>query len=432
MQWLDKLKQIVEKNPIVVLRFNGDEWESLLNSRNGPREFTIARSHEQLMGAKPLTPCLIIGKSDYDEHIYLGLISSKSAISTLESRIKIKRGNQIVPRTKPELFSLIQNKTHSTNLIKRFETINSVISLSPKLSSYLIDRLASIQDNHGPMRNVIATINAPTHYSSNIALQDDAVQVAFKAFGLESGEYALSLELVEGRESAMGRVPIMEDSVIEHDARSIPGYDLVGSDLTGRAVFERDGERLEVFTANRRPLERVFGVDLIYQNLSKQNIVMLQYKMLEEKNLSDTDTDWIYRPDSSLEEELRRMKLFATGHDPNHQEYRLNSSVFYLKFVKRDKSVNSGSVIIPIDHFERLREDPACIGPRGGWRISYESLSGRYLRETPFLDLIRAGYIGAYAETTVQLRTLVNAVLDNDRSIVAAIQQSTSNKIIKE
>jgi hypothetical protein len=36
--------------------------------------------------------------------------------------------------------------------------------------------------------------------------------------------------------------------------------------------------------------------------------------------------------------------------------------------------------------------------------------------------LIRSGYIGAHAETTQHLKTLVDAVLANDRAVVAAIQ----------
>jgi len=56
---------------------------------------------------------------------------------------------------------------------------------------------------------------------------------------------------------------------------------------------------LEVFTANRRELEHCFGVDLIYVNLTKQNVVMLQYKMLEPSSKSDDQTDWVYRPDGS-------------------------------------------------------------------------------------------------------------------------------------
>ena len=100
---------------------------------------------------------------------------------------------------------------------------------------------------------------------------------------------------------------------------------------------------------------------------------MLQYKMLEEQSWGDTKTDWIYRPDNKLDEEIRRMRLFATDRESSHHEYRLNPAVFFLKFVKRYGSINSGGIIMPIDHFERLREDPACVGPKGGFRVSYRT-----------------------------------------------------------
>ena len=215
---------------------------------------------------------------------------------------------------------------------------------------------------------------------------------------------------------------VVEDAVIEHDARYVSGYELVGSDFTGRAVFERGQERLEVYTANRRPLEKVFGVDLIYLNLTRQNIVMLQYKMLERSNRRGSEDVWIYRPDANLESEINRMQRFRRKQSPGPFEYRLNSEVFYLKFVKRDGSRKKASITIPIGHFLKLREDPKCQGPRGGFRIEFDSLAGRYLRQTAFLDLIRSGYIGTHAETTEVLKTLIGAVARGDKAVVAAIQ----------
>jgi hypothetical protein len=222
----------------------------------------------------------------------------------------------------------------------------------------------------------------------------------------------------------------MEDSVIEHDARHIPGYELVQSELTGRAVFERGNERLEVFTANRRPLEHAFGVDLIYLNATMQNLVMLQYKMLEPSRKGATGTDWIYRPDQKLKEEVRRMQMFAAKHSLGPYEYRLNPEMFYLKFVKRDAAIRNGGILMPIDHFEKLRNDPLCRGPKKGLRVSYESLSGRYLRQGPFLDLIRSGYIGGHAETTRHMKVLIDAVLDANRAVVAAIQETTDTALV--
>jgi hypothetical protein len=69
------------------------------------------------------------------------------------------------------------------------------------------------------------------------------------------------------------------------------------------------------------------------------------------------------------------MRTFAVGHPPKPHEYRLNPEVFYLKLVKRDAQIRGGGIIMPIDHFKQLRKDPACKGPKGGLRISYESLA---------------------------------------------------------
>ena len=72
--WLKTLKSLVDKKPIVVLRFDEDVWRSLINSRRGPHEFTIARPHDALDGVKTPTACLVSGQS-YDEHdLYFGLI----------------------------------------------------------------------------------------------------------------------------------------------------------------------------------------------------------------------------------------------------------------------------------------------------------------------------------------------------------------------
>jgi len=47
-----------------------------------------------------------------------------------------------------------------------------------------------------------------------------------------------------------------------------------------------------------------------------------------------------------------------------------------------------------------------------------------YMREQPFVDLIRAGYIGAYADDTTRLRTIISAILADGRAVVTAIQSA--------
>ena len=422
IDWLNKLKEVVRKKGLVVFQFGSDEWLQLLDSKHGANEFTIARSHQSIGKIKTPTACILLERNIFRSGIYFGVVSSRASVSTLESRVKIRRAHHIKPSSKLELSTLVTKKPHSTNLHTKLSSDEVASVLSSKLSVHLIEKLAEIKTNCGPMRSVTASISSPKRYRNNEAVQQDAVQTALRAFSLPADDKAVSLELVKGRETALARVNIVEDAVVEHDARYVPGYDLVSSDVTGRAVFEKGFEKLEVYTANRRPLENVFGVDLIYLNKTHRNIVMLQYKMLEQLNSNKSSPDWIYRPDAGLDLEINRMREFSIEHRPGQYEYRLNPQVFYLKFVKRNGAMKNSAIVIPIDHFELMRTSPECKGPRGGVRVSYNSLNGRYLRQGPFLGLVRSGYVGAYSKTTIHLSNLVQSVLQNDKAVVAAIQ----------
>ena len=427
--WLDKLRKQVHQKPLVVFQFDDWEWSLLQESRRGANRFTIARPHGLFEYVRFPTPCLIFGKNSDGTEVYFGLACSRSAVTTLESRIKVNHALRVRPSSKSEILQLMTDQRHFHNLRRRLTSQESVIALSPKLSVHMVEKLAAIDSNHGPMRTVISSLSAPKYYRGMESMQEDAVQMALRAFGLSHDDPAISLDLATGKDTALARVNVTEDSVIEHDARYVPRYDLVSSETTGKAVFQKNHERLVVFTANRRPLERVFGVDLIYHNSTRQNIVMVQYKMLDEVNRFTDNADWVYRPDSSLESEIRRMQKFNKINPAGQFEYRLNSQVFYLKFVKRNHALSKAGIILPVDHFERLRTDPSCRGSRGAFRISFNSLAGRYLRQGPFLDLIRAGYIGANAETTTNLENLVQAVVDGDRSVVVAIQSLVGNTV---
>ena len=216
--WLNPLKQLVEKKPIIVLNFDDGEWEQLRQSRRGINQFTVARSHTLLADLKVPAPCLVQGKNGHREDLYFGQISLRRPTTTLQSLIKVQRLEEIQPRNKAGLFRLVTDKRHLRNLRERL-CDRLVVSLSPRLSSHLIERLASIDANLDAMRGVAEALLAPKNFQGVAALQDDAVRTALKAFGLNPNDHALSLDLVKGRETALARIGIMEDSVIEHDAR---------------------------------------------------------------------------------------------------------------------------------------------------------------------------------------------------------------------
>ena len=420
--WLITLEQIVWKRCLAIFQFDGEEWSHLRESRRGLNQFTIARPHEYLKKLKKPTACIVLGKNDSETEAHFGVVSARQRVSTLESRVKVRRTQSIRPSSKVGLLEIITKDPHKENLQHKLASDKSVVVLSPELSTHLVEKLAKIEKNLRPMHLVTTSLLSQERFHSAAEVQKDAFQTALRAFGLSTDDQAVSVYLTENQETALARVDVREDTVIEHDARSIPGYNLIGSDITGHAVFKKGFEKLEIYTANRGQLENVFGVDLIYMNITRQSIVMVQYKMLEPLRQNANEADWIYRPDDQLESEIERMQKFREEHSPGLYEYRLNPQVFYLRFVKRDGALKNAAITIPIDHFERLREDPVCRGPRGGFRISFESLEGRYLRQEAFIDLIRSGYIGAYADTTKHLKALVEAVVQQDRSVVAAVQ----------
>src|SRR5262249_19330215 len=150
--WVETLKKLVEQKPLIIIRFDRDEWESLYDSRRGFHEFTIARSHSLFEGVKTPAPCVIVGtevrglfRKPAKESLYFGLISSQSGVTTLESRIKVRRCVKIRPKSEAGLLELVSTKPHRKNLADRLGSKKSIIRLSPKLASHVIERLASIE-----------------------------------------------------------------------------------------------------------------------------------------------------------------------------------------------------------------------------------------------------------------------------------------------
>ena len=124
-----ELCQHVEAKPCVVLRLNEDDSSQLAASRGGFNEFTLARNHDLLSFIHPPTVCIIfsskgarLGHKHDEPHARLGIISSRSPITTLDTRIKVKRAVQIAPSTEPELVSLLGSSAQAEQLRKRLES----------------------------------------------------------------------------------------------------------------------------------------------------------------------------------------------------------------------------------------------------------------------------------------------------------------------
>ncbi len=428
--WIRELKAHVAQHPIVILNLKERELHGLKETRNGMRQFSLTRAHVDARGIS--TPCICLffaeksrpftGQAD-PPAAYAALFKAKGASTTFDSRLTIRRGVEIQPRTPAGLGKLFKGGKFEQDIKKRLKKDAALVPLGPKESSKLIEKLLAIEANRGALRSLAGGLTRPGSESVE-RLQLDALRMALRTFGLPEDAPAATMNLARGSKTGLTRLNVHEDGVIEHDARIVPGYEFIDSNVRGQATFRKGHQTLEVYTANRRKLEEAFGVDLIYLNLFHRNAVLVQYKMLEPQGGKEDPKDWVYRQDEHLQKQLKTMRLFSQN-SATADGFRLSREAFYFKFVRRQEPENLTNVLLPLGHFEEILKDSAFRTLLGNVRVSYKGLDGRYMRQTAFIDLLQAGYIGSDVSTTEHLRTLINSVLSGDDSLVVAVQRLT-------
>jgi hypothetical protein len=436
LNWENEFLEYIVKHPFLFLRFDKEDSLFIEDTRCGLSRFSITARHNFFKNLRTPTICIFYLHNEYRNKtgLFLGITKSKRTVSTFDSGVKIIDGARLNLDTPDELAELIKDKRSKNLFLRRIQ--ESVAVLSPKLSAIVISCLLSYEENKSFIETLAYRLNGFKSLSYKAQFQINAVQLALAAFGLDKTEEPLFLTTKRNSDSTLkyinGGHRLTEDNIISHDARWIPGFKLIESYLTGHAVFENRDERLEVFTANRNDLEKMFGVDLIYINTIQKSVVMVQYKMLEKSTKKEDlqEKDWIYRPDQQFYDEMKRMSLLSSY--TNSNDYRLNSNPFYLKFVSRIQGNGSPEgFVISLDHFKHLSEKPESKGERGGIRLSYNILNGTYLRESDFLGLIRSGYIGTHSEDSQHLAAIINSVIEGEKAIVLAWQRKNSqNNVI--
>lgn len=424
----------VHKKPIILIRLNGELSESLRNSFKGFEHLTIAKRHSVFDSFKIPTICLLettsvisafsVEPEPIEKECYLGVITSKTAVSTFDSRLTIKKLRRISPSSFEQIESMV-TVTRMKNLLReRMPDEDGFAQLTPKLSSDIVEIIAEESENLQPLETALSLLPRLRKIPNGEWAQEDAIHSAMAVLGIGSNEIPDNLTLKRGSFSGLRMLGahLYEDNVVHSDASSLPGFDSIGPDVTGRAIFTKGDEQLVIYTANKLPLEQMLGVDLIYINETRGNVVMVQYKMLEEIKQQDGDTDWIFRPDKQLNDEIGRMKLPVITEELS--DYRLNRKPFFFKFVKRKVVDDSPqSFIVSLEHLKKILADPVAKGPKGGIRLSYNTLNGTYLRKADMINLIRSGYVGTHRSETKVLKIIIETVAKGDKAIVFAWQK---------
>jgi hypothetical protein len=152
MFWTHALKTYVAKKPVAVLRLKKDYWSALRESRRGVGEFTIALPHTAFKRLQAPTVCLLLAMVEGEHQAYLGLIGASRAIATLQSRVKVRRAVLIQPDSPSAFEELMEGAVYKRLLRDRLAAHADLTVLSRKLSGHLIERLATVAENEGPMR----------------------------------------------------------------------------------------------------------------------------------------------------------------------------------------------------------------------------------------------------------------------------------------
>ncbi|WP_122770719.1 hypothetical protein [Pseudomonas viridiflava] len=213
-----------------------------------------------------------------------------------------------------------------------------------------------------------------------------------------------------------------EESAIQHDLFNWEG--MTPSHASGISMFERAGRKLSVIYANRNPLEHTLGVDLIYYSERFELFVLVQYKIMR-----DEDGAMVYRPDSQLAAEMQRMDNFSVianvaGAPVAHHEHRLNDDGFLVKMVPNKGLMPASGELIKGMYLSReymhfLLGIYGPKGPRGGSCITFEN-SPRYLTNSDFTSLVRAGWIGTRGVGSSLLKRLIKEYYETGRALMVA------------
>ena len=192
-----------------------------------------------------------------------------------------------------------------------------------------------------------------------------------------------------------------EDDLIAADLRRFDDRARL-RDLTG-SIFEITDEklRLTVMNVNRKDLETVYGVDLIYYDHINDKAIALQYKRMEQVSVASSDRtgyEWAYRKKSDLEKQLDLMKPHSVDEATSAQDWRLSSSPNFFKFIREQSLISDSKMLLSgmyvPDEYLRLgiAEGRYDSGSRGGFRITKRNI--KYFNSETFIELVRRCWIG--------------------------------------
>lgn len=257
--------------------------------------------------------------------------------------------------------------------------------------------------------------DAPGHRT--YAEQYDGLRVGLAIAGFDRRE-ALSRVPHPAEPADVQLASVLEDQIVVHDTQVFSDWVGVPHIVSG-AWFEQPGtgRRLRTFLANKLPLERQTGADIVYYMEDFESFVLVQYKrcIRESQRL-------LYRPDDQHDREvdrLRKLQAASVNDLPaDLKSHRIGGPFCFLKLCTPEQPLTADMAhgkYFDLHGFQLSLET----GPKRGRRLIYDNAE-RYLNNTNFIDLVSQGWIGSSGGGSEKVMQVVEAALNNDRSVLLA------------
>lgn len=280
---------------------------------------------------------------------------------------------------------------------------------------------------------------APTAAKTNWVYQRDAVVTSLEIARIPKDQLKAPPEFDEDKSPSLtsifdsdDNVTTIEDLLILQDLDGgNEDWQFVKRQRYPAKLFSNGNTKLTIILANKLPLERQLGVDLIYVNETLKSVVFVQYKMF-----SGVDGEDGYRPDDQLDKEIARIdataeSLSAVASDKSCSGYRFGTDPFFLKFCNKllppDATGHVPGIYVPVSYWKRLIDTPEATGPRGGKIVFAETFGRRFFTPTHFIDMVGRGWIGTSALQTEVLAPYLKAALQGEKGLVLAVASSTDS-----
>lgn len=315
--------------------------------------------------------------------------------------------------------------------------------LPPKSLGAFVDRITELDSTVGPRlarfsaRRAQALRRLEPRARENLAYQKETLGLALEIAGISRDDLLAWTPTDDQQRSFLDGLPgaqVREDAMLLSDFSTLPGFEAVGEATHyGSKTFaseEDSSKRLTVIMANRLPLEKQTGADLIYFNEAYRSFVMVQYKAMEKR---DEEMEFRWQAKDQFCDEIERMesllaelRKLPSGDHPDG--FRFSDNPFFLKFCPRvvfnpdDKGLFKG-IYLPLDLWKRADVVGRFTGPRGGKVLTFKNV-GRRINNSEFVGLVAGSWVGTSIEQSAVLSEIVRQVLETGKTVTIAIKHT--------